>query len=107
MVELKTKLKKEPQEGQEYKIVAVAQQKIGEFEGLQVTMKSINETDKSEYTTMLWTRESAGLMSKLGAFLEAFSMFLEKGAEETDNWIGHTIGFLQWQPKRREIEVTQ
>lgn len=107
MVELKTKLKKEPQEGKEYKIVSVAQQKVGEFEGLQVVMKSIDETDKSEYTTMLWTRESAGLMSKLGAFIEAFSVYLEKDAEETDNWVGHIIGFLQWQPKRREIEVTQ
>lgn len=117
MVKLKTTLinEKEPNEGNEYVITTTEEiiTAVSGFKGLKVSMKSVNEKDVDEegkptkYATILWTRESAGLMSKLGAFLGAFSVYLEKGAEETENWVGHTIGFLQWQPKRREIEVTQ
>ena len=102
----------EPREGGRYTITAVEEvtTAVRGYKGLRVSMK--NATDKNDtetYTTMLWLRETAGLRSKLGAFIAAFTKFLgdEEKALDPDNWIGHTIYVVSWQERNREIRVVE
>ena len=99
----------EPLEGQTYEIVKTEEVKtaVQGYNGIRVVMKNTNKSDETEYATMLWTRERAGVNSKLGAFIAAFKDFFgdEDDAYETNNWVGHTIRFISWQPRKREIRV--
>ncbi len=101
----------EPVEGATYEITGVDEVTtiVRGFKGIRVTMKSTNPKDKKQYATMLWFREVAGAQSKLGAFIRAFKEFFgdEEQALDTDNWIGHTIRFISWKPRNREVVVVE
>lgn len=94
----------------EYKILDVADFKSPKGDkGLKVTMNSLNEKDKKVYSTILWTRENAGINSKLGAFIIALAeVNLETGkvvSNNTDDWIGAQIRVIEWEERKRKIEV--
>lgn len=99
----------EPEEGKSYTIVGVEEVKtaVQGFNGIRVQLKSSNPKDDKQYATMLWMRETAGIRSKLGAFLDAFTNFLgdEDDALNTDNWLDHEIRIITWKPRAREIAV--
>lgn len=102
----------EPTEGGTYKIVNVEEVKtsVQGFNGIRVVLQSTKPGEENtQYATMLWMREVAGQKSKLGAFLDAFTDFLgdAESALDTDNWIGHIIRLVSWQPRNREIRVIQ
>lgn len=100
----------EPEEGKTYTITGVEEVKtaVQGYSGIRVTMKSTNPKDKADYATMLWLREVAGANSKLGAFMAAFKEALgEDAAYNTDSWVGKTIRFVSWQPRKRQIVVVE
>jgi hypothetical protein len=100
----------EPVEGQTYKIVAVEEIKtsVQGFSGYRVVLEpeKRKEGDQTKYATMLWARDVAGRFSKLGSFIAAFKQVLtDEDAMNTDNWVGHIIRIVSWQPRKREIRV--
>ena len=101
----------EPAEGQVYKILSVEEVKtaVQGYAAYRVSLEPEKRKtdDTNTYATMLWSREAAGVRSKLGAFLAAFLDFTgdEDAAADTDNWLEHTIRFVKWQPRDREIQV--
>ena len=113
MVKIDTKLavSHEIEEGKSYIIedVELVRTLVRGYNGYRVVMRSINKQDKNTYATMLWNRDIASASSKLGAFLSAFIEFFgdPDKAYETDNWKGHVIKVVSWQPRRREIKVLQ
>lgn len=114
MVKLNTELADnvEPVEGEKYKIINAELDKtsVQQFAGIRVEFEPVNrkQNDEESYATMLWTRERAGIYSKLGAFIHAFTEFFgedEEQAKDTDNWIGHIITIDTWRDKKRHINV--
>jgi hypothetical protein len=101
----------EPIEGAAYRIESVQEVKtaVQNYSGFRVTLTPLKKGDNQKYATMLWTREVAGPTSKLGAFIKAFLEFFgdKEKALDTDNWVGHTIRIISWQPKRREVKVIE
>ena len=101
----------EPTEGRIYKITSVEEVKTAVQGyaayrvGLEPEKRKTDDTNK--YATMLWSREVAGARSKLGAFMAAFIDFTgdEDAASDTDNWLNHTVRFIKWQPRDRQIQV--
>jgi len=115
MVQLKgrTEIAKavEPVEGT-YKVMSTDEVKtaVQSFNGVRVKLQSQKKGEEDiEYATMLWMREVAGVKSKLGAFLDAFTEFLddEDEALDTKNWIGHIIRIVSWKQKAREVKVVE
>jgi DNA repair ATPase RecN len=114
MVKLKTQVADniEPQEGEKYTIVSAKADttSVQQFTGIRVEFEPLKRKplDEEQYATMLWTRETAGKFSKLGAFIKAFTEFFgedEEQAKDTDNWIGHIITIDTWREKKRHINV--
>ena len=101
----------EPTEGGVYKILSVEEVKtaIQGYSAYRVVLEPEKRKgdDRNVYATMLWSREVAGVRSKLGAFMAAFLDFTgdEDAAADTDNWLEHTIRFVKWQPRDRQIQV--
>jgi len=111
---LKAKLAKgvEPNKGENYKVISVEEIKtaVQGFTGLRVKLEPDKRkaNDENEYTSMIWMREEAGIKSKLGAFIAAFADFYngdEEKAINTDNWLGHVIRVVNWEPRARELRV--
>jgi len=77
------------------------------YKAIKVTLKSTNSNDKNEYATMLWLSDTIPSNSKLGAFVDAFNVFLkdDNAGYDTDNWLNHKIRVKTWRNKQREIEV--
>jgi len=115
MPKLKTTLATgvEPAEGYTYKIGNIEEVKtqVQGFSGVRVELEPTKrkEGDENKYATMLWMRDTAGVASKLGSFIAAFMDFLkdEDLAIDTDNWKGHVVRFVSWQPRKREVEVVE
>lgn len=114
MVKLNTELADnvEPVEGEKYTIMSAQADKtsVQQFAGIRVEFEPVKRKpeDEESYATMLWTRERAGIYSKLGAFIKAFTEFFgedEDQAKDTDNWIGHIITIDTWREKKRHINV--
>ena len=103
----------EPKEGRTYVVTEVEERKtdVQGFVGQRVKFEPTERKadDDEDYATMLWSREEAGVKSKLGSFMAAFLDYLgdEDLAFETDNWVGCTIRIVKWQPRDREIEVIE
>jgi hypothetical protein len=103
----------EPVEGQTYIVTAVEEIKtaVQTFAGLRVSLEpeKRKKDDENDYATMLWSRDVAGIRSKLGAFISAFLEFFddEEKAMETDNWKGHKVRIVSWKSKDREIQVLE
>ena len=101
----------EPTEGQVYRITSVKEVKtaVQGYAAYRVSLEPEKRKtdDTNVYASMLWSREAAGIKSKLGAFLAAFLDFTgdEDAAADTDNWLNHTIRIIKWQPKDRQIQV--
>jgi hypothetical protein len=91
------------------------------FKGLSISFNAVKETEsnkKIQYRLTAWygQNEFVGTKSKLGAFISAFSDYYEiKGdtpdiaiekAQDTSTWLNHTVKFLEWRNKNREIKVT-
>jgi len=113
MVKIEVELaeRNEPEEGAAYRITKVEQVRttVRGYNGFRVAMQSIKKGDTKTYTTMLWTREVAAPNSKLGAFIKAFKEFFgdAEKALDTDNWINHTVKFVSWTPRNREVKVIE
>jgi len=115
MPRIKTELAQgvEPEEGKVYTITGVEERTtaVQGFKGLRVLLEpdKRKEGDDDQYATMLWSREEAGVKSKLGAFISGFLDFLqdEDMAFETDNWKNHKVRIVSWQPRKREITVLE
>ena len=120
MVQLKGKAElaksEEPKGGQSYIIKKTEQTKtaVQQFDAVRVSLEPINPKEKArlkeeekDCATMLWMREVAGVRSKLGTFLDAFTQFLgdEDEALDTANWEGHEIRIISWKEKAREVAV--
>ncbi|MBA7534608.1 hypothetical protein ES705_26857 [subsurface metagenome] len=120
MVQLKGKAElaktAEPLAGKSYIVTKTEEVKtaVQGFNGLRVTFDPTEAKEKATLKeegktccTMLWMRETAGIRSKLGSFLDAFTTFLgdEDKALNSDNWINHTIRLISWKEKVREITV--
>jgi len=101
----------EPQEGAAYRITAVelVRTSVRGYNGYRVLMQSTKKGDDKKYATMLWVRDVAAPTSKLGSFLRAFTEFFgdKDKAAETDNWINHTVKFVSWTPRNREVKVIE
>ena len=108
MVEIKAELIAQPKEGENYNIVEVKEIEVetrgGNYPALRVLMKSVNKEDKLAYSVSLWLSDTTGSRSKLGSFIDAFSGKVND-ASETEDWLGHTVKFIKWRTKDREIEV--
>ena len=122
MVKLKTAIQDniEPEETESYLIESTEQIKtqVQGFDGLRVVLSNVHTEDEATYATMLWTREVASSNSKLGAFITAFSDYIEKKGligkdnepldpADTDNWLDHTVKIVSWRAKKREIVVVK
>lgn len=72
---------------------------------LEPTKRAKSDTDI--YVTMLWKADTIPSNSKLGAFIDAFNVFLkdDNAGYDTDNWLNKTIRFIRWESRDREIEV--
>jgi len=120
MVKLKGKAElakaEEPKDGKSYIITKVEEVKtaVQAFNALRVSLEPVDTKEKGrleeegkEVAAMLWMREVAGVKSKLGSFLDAFTQFLgdEDSAMDTDNWLKHEIRIISWKPKAREVTV--
>ena len=120
MVKLKGKAElakaEEPKDGRSYVITKVEEVKtaVQGFNSLRVSLDPVDTKEKArmkeegkEVAAMLWMREVAGVKSKLGSFLDAFSKFLgdEEAALDTDAWLKHEIRIVSWKPKAREVVV--
>ncbi len=104
----------EPIEGHTYRITEVlTEQKtaVQGFVGHRVSFEPVTrkKDDENVYATMLWHRELAGVLSKLGSFLAAFLEHYgdEDVAFNTDNWTGCVVRIVKWAPRNREIEVVE
>ena len=104
----------EPIVGHTYRITEVlTEQKtaVQGFVGHRVSFEPTTrkKDDDSVYATMLWHREMAGVLSKLGSFMSAFLIFYgdEDVAFDTDNWIDCVVRIVKWAPRNREIEVVE
>jgi hypothetical protein len=114
-VRIKTELAEsvEPVEGQTYTITAVEQATtaVRQYGAIRIGLEpeKRKKDDEDDYATMLWSRDVAGIRSKLGAFISAFLEFFddEEKAMETDNWKGHKIRIVSWKDKDREITVLE
>lgn len=127
MVQLSSEVveSKEPLEGQIYIIenTEMIHMNVQQYNGLRVEMTDTKEEkleNKQKYATMLWMRDEASQNSKLGSFLQSFKKYFDgktvkdkKGVEtnidyqDTDNWLNHTIKFVKWQNKSREIQIVK
>lgn len=115
MPRIKTELAQgvEPNEGAVYVITAVEERTtaVSGYKGIRVSLEpeKRKEGDDDIYATMLWSREEAGVKSKLGSFISAFLDFLgdEDMAFDTDNWAKHKIRIISWKAKAREITVLE
>lgn len=100
---------KEIQENGKYEIVSVKDFKSPQNQiGLKVILKSLNENDTQKYSCILWTRDNAGIKSKIGAFIVALSGIDAEGTPQktdTDEWIGEQILVNIWKEKDRKITV--
>lgn len=102
----------EPTEGL-YVVQEVVETKtaVQGFSGYRVSLEPTKRKtgDENVYATMLWSREQAGVASKLGSFMSAFLGHFgdEDTAFDTDNWIGCTIRINKWAPKNRQVEVIE
>ena len=120
MVQLKGKAElaktAEPKEGKSYTITKTEEVKtaVQGFNGLRVTFDPTDTKERAALKeegktccTMLWMRETAGVKSKLGSFLDAFTTFLgdEDSALDTENWLKHEIRIVSWKEKAREVAV--
>jgi len=103
----------EPTEGQVYTVIGAKEVKtaVQGYNGIRVELEPVRrkEGDENKYATMLWMRETAGVMSKLGSFMKAFLDFYkeEELAFDTDNWKGAQVLIREWQPRKRDVEVVQ
>jgi len=103
----------EPVEGYTYTITSVEERKtaVQGFQGHRIMLEPTKrkEKDDSVYATMLWSREEAGVASKLGSFMAAFLDFYgdEDTAFDTDNWVGATVRIVKWAPRSRAVEVIE
>lgn len=103
----------EPESGYTYSITEVDETKtaVQGFDAYRVKLEptSRKKDDDKEYATMLWSREEAGITSKLGSFMAAFLDFYgdEDIAFDTDNWLGTTIRLVKWAPRDRAVEVIE
>lgn len=103
----------EPTEGYTYFITEVEETKtaVQGFNGYRVGLEPTTrkKDDDNKYATMLWSREQAGVASKLGSFMAAFLDHYgdEDTAFDTDNWIGCTVRIVKWAPRNREIEIIE
>lgn len=103
----------EPEEGKTYMVTAVEETKtaVQGFSAYRVALEPTKrkESDENQYAAMLWSREQAGVSSKLGSFLSAFLEHYgdEDMAWDTDNWVGCTIRFVSWIARKREVEVIE
>jgi len=87
----------EPSEGMTYNITAsevIKTQRKG-YDGVRVSLKG---TDGSIRGTMLWLRDTAGVKSKVGAFVGLLG-------DDTDSWIGKNILIVKWQEGNRQIQL--
>ena len=115
MPKLKTKLVEgvEPLEGQAYTITSTEEIKtpVQGYSGYRVALEPLKRKtdDDNKYATVLWARDSAGVMSKLGSFIKGFidAYGDEDVASDTDSWTGATVLFKKWRLKDREIEVVK
>ena len=115
MPKLTTKLAEgvEPVEGQAYVITEVNDIKtpVQGYSGYRVVLEPIKrkEGDDNKYATVLWARETAGVLSKLGSFIKAFMDAFgdEDTAMDTDSWKDATILIKKWRQKDREVEVVK
>jgi len=102
MPEIKIEIAEEvpkPVEGKIYIIQEVEffTSTVRSYKGLRVTM--VGEANETVVET-LWTREIAGVRSKVGAFIHALG-------KETDAWKGKHIRLVEWHANNRKIEVVQ
>ena len=110
-MKLKTELYASPKEEEDYIISGAEQVEVRSgnksYDAIKVTMLSVDNKDKSIYTLSLWLSDEASRTSKLGSFISAFYEFFkgQEDANETDNWLEHTIKVKRWRDKDREIEV--
>ena len=112
MPQIKTKLsepQKDIEESETYiiqKTEEVTTEK-SQYKAIKVTLKSTNANDENEYATMLWLSDTIPSNSKLGAFIDAFNVFLkdDNAGYETNNWLNHKIKVKTWRQKNREVEV--
>ena len=81
------------------------------YSGYRVALEPLKRKtdDDNKYATVLWARDSAGVMSKLGSFIKRFidAYGDEEVAADTDSWTGATVLFKKWRLKDREIEVVK
>lgn len=110
----------EPEENEKYKIVNVSDTTQKGFKGVTIEFKPTVETEKTakvkyQVTAWLGQNDNVGTRSKLGSFIQAFADFFNdtakstqealSQAQDTDNWKGHTVKFIEWKNKNREIKV--
>jgi len=106
----------EPKEGHTYIITGTEEVKtsVQGFSGIRANLdptdakeKKRLEEEHKEVAAMLWMREVAGVKSKLGSFLDAFTQYLgdEDEALNTENWKGKKVRIVSWKPRAREVAV--
>lgn len=113
----------EPEEKEQYTIKSVEsvdKEKTKGYIGIVVQFEPTEptpDTEKIDYRTTAWygNTDIVGSKSKLGAFISAFSNFFGEQtndadeavamAQDTNNWLNHTIKIISWREKKREITV--
>ena len=87
----------EPSEGMTYNITeaSVIKTQRKNYDGVRVSLKG---NDGSIRGTMLWLRDTAGVKSKVGAFVGLLG-------DDTDSWIGKNILIVKWQEGNRQIQL--
>jgi hypothetical protein len=120
----------EPDEGEQYQIIAVSETISKGFKGLTIEFvpkKQTEETKKIRYRITAWLgqNDTVGTRSKLGSFISAFTDYFESknldstdgyivenatkealvDAQDTDKWTAHLVKFVSWRAKNREIKV--
>jgi len=85
----------EPESGKEYKITKVEQGKGQYGEYIRVTLE---DSDKKQYSTALWIKDTVSAKSKAGAFAIALGT-------NPETWEGKTIKIISWTAKNREIQA--
>lgn len=97
----------------EYKIIDVSEYESPKGDkGLRIKLVALDETDKKDYSTILWMRDlkNIGKNSKLGAFINALTEInpntgQPKQGVNTDKWQGINIRVVSWEERNREIQV--
>lgn len=107
---IKIMVSKDLVSGGKYQIIAIDDFKSPKGDlGLKVQLVSMDKSDKTDYSTILWKRPQIGIKSKLGAFINALAEYNEETGEitkvNTDTWVGICILAKRWNDKDREIEV--